>query len=357
MTKTIAVGMSGGIDSSVTAYLLKKQGFNVIGVTMAVWEGDYAHTGKSSCYGPDEQEEIEQSKKIADIIGIPFQVFDCKKNYKEIVLKYFKDEYLSGRTPNPCVVCNQKVKMNILPDLVKDAGINYDYFATGHYARIAFDEKSGRYLLKKGVDNKKDQSYFLHRLSQEQLKRTMFPLGGMTKEEIKTIARDANLPVVDKKESQDFCAGDYKELLEVSDREGDIVDKNGKILGKHKGFWNFTIGQRKGLGIGFTEALYVVELDSINNKVIVGTITDLNMKSFLVNDLNWIAFEELKQPIEATVKIRYAQRELEAKIEPYDADNIKITLLTSGEAITPGQSAVIYQDDVVVGGGFIERVI
>ena len=257
----ILVGMSGGVDSSVTALLLKEQGHEVIGATMAIWGkgGVYAEIQQKinalprkqsthgACFGPDEKEDIEAARKIAEEIGIPFYVFDCARQYEEIVLKNFKAEYLQGRTPNPCIWCNSLIKFDVLPHLAELNGIIFDKFATGHYARI--EEKDGRYLLKRGINPKKDQSYFLYRLKQEQLARIMLPLGTYTKEEIRSIAQSHGLKVAEKPDSQDFYEGDYNELLEVGEKEGDIVDTGGMILGKHKGIWNYTIVQRKGMGI------------------------------------------------------------------------------------------------------------
>ncbi len=351
----IAVGMSGGIDSSITAYILKSEGHDVFGVTMAVWDGHYGESGKHACYGPDEEAEIEEARHIAKLLDIPFHVYDCSQNYKDIVLKYFKNEYLSGRTPNPCVVCNQKVKMNILPELVRRSGIQYDKFATGHYARIEFDDTSGLYLLKKGVDTKKDQSYFLYRLSQEQLAATLFPLGNKTKNEIRSLAAELNLPVVDKKESQDFYAGDYTELLGINTKEGWIVNRKGEKLGKHNGFWNYTIGQRRGLGISYSEPLYVIDIDSKNNRIVVGTSDELHHDTFIIEDTNWIAYKVPPDEFEATVKVRYTQRETNAIVNKITEDRYLIKLKHSGDAITPGQSAVIYDGDILIGGGFIKE--
>lgn len=353
----IAVGMSGGIDSSITAYILKSEGHDVFGVTMAVWDGQYGESGKHACYGPDEEMEIEEARHIASLLDIPFHVYDCSKNYKEIVLKYFKDEYLSGRTPNPCVVCNQKIKMSILPELVRKAGIQYDKFATGHYARIEVDFKTDRYLLKKGVDLRKDQSYFLYRLSQEQLATTLFPLGDKTKNDIRALAMELKLPVVDKRESQDFYAGDYTELLNIDTKEGWIVNRSGEKMGKHNGFWNFTIGQRRGLGISYSEPLYVIDIDNKKNCIVVGTAEELHHDSFIIEDTNWIAYKNPPDEFEASVKVRYTQKETEAVVRKLSEDRYMIKLKHSGEAITPGQSAVIYNKDILIGGGFIKERI
>lgn len=351
--KKVLVGLSGGVDSSVAAYLLKKEGFEVIGVTMAIWDGKYSASGKHACYGPDEDEEIREAREIAGMLEIPYHVFDCSAEYKASVLNYFKAEYLSGRTPNPCVKCNQLIKFGMLPLLAEKGGLAYDYFATGHYALGRYDENRKRYILKKGIDPKKDQTYFIHRLSQEQLSKTLFPLGGLSKPEVRKIAREAGIPAVEKEESQDFYGGDYKELLEMPATPGDIVLTNGEVVGRHDGFWNYTIGQRKGLGVAYSEPLYVVKLDPETNRVIVGTRSETYESTFFVRDLNWISIESLTTRMEITCKIRSAQKEREATIEPDSDGQIKVTFYHPNDAITPGQSAVFYEDDIVVGGGTI----
>lgn len=351
--KRVLIGLSGGVDSSVAAWLLKQQGYDVTGVTMAIWDGQYQATGKHACYGPEEMEEVGEARELARILDIPFYVFDCSKEYKELVLQYFRAEYLAGRTPNPCVKCNQLIKFGLLPMLAERDGLQYDYFATGHYAMAGFDEKSGRFYLRKGKDPKKDQSYFIHRLSQEQLSRILLPLGEMTKEEVKRIAAGLNLPASGKEESQDFYSGDYKELLDVTDEPGDIVDIRGNILGRHTGIWNYTIGQRKGLGVAFSEPLYVIELRKEENRVIVGTRAEASHTTFTVHDLNWVSLPGLDQPLECMVKIRSAQREVEALVEPDGEGSLKVTFHVPNDGISPGQSAVFYEDDVVLGGGII----
>jgi tRNA-specific 2-thiouridylase len=287
------------------------------------------------------------------MLEIPHHVFDCSAGYKETVLKYFRSEYLAGRTPNPCVRCNQLIKFGLLPLLAEKSGLPYDHFATGHYARVEFDEKRNRYLLKKGVDPKKDQTYFIYRLSQDQLKRLILPLGEFTKEQVREMAREAGIPAHDREESQDFYGGDYQDLLGMPDTPGEIVLTDGKVVGSHSGFWNYTIGQRKGLGVAWSEPLYVVGLDSEKNRVIVGPRKETYRSEFLVNDLNWIAINRLERAMDVTCKIRSAQREREATIEPVENNIIKVSFFHPNDSITPGQSAVFYDGEVVVGGGII----
>jgi tRNA-specific 2-thiouridylase len=353
---TVIVGLSGGVDSSVAAYLLKEQGCEVIGVTMAIWDGQYKSTGKHACYGSDEEEEIHGAREVAEKLGIPYHVFNCSVEYKQAVLDYFKSEYLAGRTPNPCIQCNQLIKFGMLPMMARKSGITFDYFATGHYARVEFSEKYNRYVLKKAADLKKDQTYFIHRLSQEQLSQAMLPIGQFNKPEIKALARKVGITIEDIEESQDFYSGDYKDLLEVDDNPGNIVDTKGAVLGRHKGIWNYTIGQRKGLGIAHTEPLYVIGLNKEENTVIVGIREETYRSSFIVSDMNWVAIQGLKDPMDCTAKIRSAQTERDAHIEPAGNGDVKVTFFYPNDAITPGQSAVFYEEDVVLGGGIIKMV-
>lgn len=299
----IAVGLSGGVDSSVAALLLKQQGYDVTGITMSIWNGSGAQElRKKSCYGPDEKYDIENAREVCCLLDIPFHVIDCSDQYSERVLKIFREEYLAARTPNPCIICNYKIKFGYLPEMAKSSGIEFDMFATGHYARVEYNAEKDRYLLEKGIDPKKDQSYFLYMLSQSQLRKTLFPTGTLTKDEVREIARLAGLPVWDREESQDFCSGDYRELLGAREYEGEIVHVDGRVLGKHKGLWNFTPGQRRGLSVSDSEPLYVVKLDNRLNRVIVGSKDDM-YSSFTVRDINWIAVHRIAKIFKAGVKL------------------------------------------------------
>ena len=351
----IVVGLSGGVDSSVAAWLLKKQGHDVIGITMALWDGDDSKpVRKHACYGPGEKEDILSAQELCRRIGIPFHVFDCSKEYKEIILSYFKTEYGSGRTPNPCVKCNHSMKFGLLLSKARGAGLDFDFFATGHYARIT---RNTRQLLLRGKDLKKDQSYFLYRLIQQQLAETLFPLGNMTKEEVRKIATENNFPSADIPESQDFYCGDHTELLDISPKAGDIINKNGKVMGHHNGTWNYTPGQRKGLGIASPEPLYVISMDAEKNTVTAGYKEETLSYAISVADLNWIAIEKLSTPLNLSVKIRSSSKDAAGVLENISDGEIKVKFNEPQTAAAPGQSAVFYDGDIVVGGGVIDKIM
>lgn len=361
----ILVGMSGGVDSSVAALLLKEQGHEVIGAIMSIWSEEKhkrlapsvnTNSCKDACYGPNEKEDIEEARKISAQIGIPFHVFDCSKEYEQIVLDNFKAEYLSGRTPNPCIRCNSLIKFDVLPFLAKKSGLEFDKFATGHYARVEYSEENQRYVLKKGINPKKDQSYFLYKLRQDQLANIVMPLGGYEKAEIREIAKNNDLKVYDKPDSQDFYSGDYNELLEVTPKPGNIVDRAGKVLGSHEGIWNYTIGQRKGLGIAHSSPLYVVDLNKDTNEVIVAEADDTFNKSLVAVDLNWVSVSGISEKIKATAKVRSSQSPVDVIIEP-KGDTMFVEFEDMQKALTKGQSIVFYQDDVLLGGGIIDDVM
>lgn len=352
----ILVGLSGGVDSSVAALILKQQGHEVVGATMSIWgkDGMAAKSGhKNACYGPDEKEDIEEARKIAAQIGIPYYVFNCVEQYEQIVLDNFKSEYIQGRTPNPCVWCNALVKFGVLPLIAKENGIEFDKFATGHYARVK--EKDGRFLLKRGIAPHKDQSYFLYRLKQEQLKNIILPLGNYTKDQIRKIAKDNGLEVAEKPDSQDFYDGDYNELLGVKEKDGNIVDLDGKVLGHHKGIWNYTIGQRKGIGVSATKPLYVLELRKDTNEVVIGPADKTFKKELTAVNLNWIAFDKLENERKVYAKIRSTQQPTPVTITP-NGDDVDVVFDELQKSIAIGQSVVFYDEDVVLGGGVIDQV-
>jgi tRNA-specific 2-thiouridylase len=351
----VAVGMSGGADSSVAALLLKRAGHDVTGVTMKLWPGPAAPPAKrGACFGPDELEDIEAAREICSRLRIPFFVFECSTSYEDLVLRYFREEYLAGKTPNPCVRCNQLVKFGLLPLMARESGLDFEAFATGHYARVEFAPDAGRYLLKKAADLTKDQSYFLYRLSQDQLSKTLFPLGSYKKSQVRRMAAEAGLPVHDKPDSQDFYSGDLSEILRQEGREGEIVDGRGTVIGRQRGVWNYTIGQRKGLGISSPVPLYVIAIDAAANRLVVGPEAETFKRSCVVTDSNWIACEGLTTALGVEVKIRSASKPVPAVISPLEGSRTLVSFEKPVAAVTPGQSAVFYQDDIVFGGGIIE---
>ncbi|MDQ7823329.1 MAG: tRNA 2-thiouridine(34) synthase MnmA [Candidatus Eremiobacteraeota bacterium] len=357
----LLVGMSGGVDSSVAAALLKEEGHEVTGVTMKVWEGGAPQGGgrtheKHSCYGPGELHDIQDAKLVAELLGIPFSVIDLSEAYRREVLEYFREEYLAGRTPNPCIRCNYRVKFGFLLEKAGMAGIHFDMFATGHYAKRCFDEKTGRYGLEKALDRKKDQSYFLSYLTQEQLGRTLFPLGGLLKEEVRSHARRLGLSVTEKAESQDFLEESCRSLIfEGRVSEGPIVSEEGTRLGTHRGIVYYTVGQRKGLGISSREPLYVIGIDAPRNTLVVGPEERLFSRGLITGSPRWIAFESPPRSLRARVRIRLAHREAEAEITAMTGGRLKVLFEKAQKGITPGQVAVFYDGDRVLGGAIIEK--
>ena len=340
----IAVAMSGGVDSSVTAALLQKEGHEVFGLTMLVTPSDEVATA---------------AREAADTLGIPHHTVDFRDIFAEKVITGFCQQYGQGRTPNPCVNCNRQIKFGILVDKARELGAAA--IATGHYARI--EKRPDRFVLRKGVDLTRDQSYFLCKLTQTQLASAIFPLGNLTKASVRKIASDMGLASVKRKESREICFvsdNDYPRFL----REhlsmipaGRIVDKQGKVLGRHDGIINYTVGQRRGLGISSPEPLYVVGIDAQTNTVVVGEKQDVYADELIVADVNWISIGNITAPLTLKVRIRYLHAEAEAVVTPVDNDKINIKFARPQMAVTPGQSAVFYDGDIVVGGGTIERVL
>ena len=354
--KRVLLGMSGGVDSSVAGYLLREQSYDVIGVTMKVWPQDCISRAEDKCCGP---QAVADARAVAYSLGIPHYVVDEADQFERTVIDYFTSEYQAGRTPNPCVMCNEKLKFGNLWG--KAEALGCDYIATGHYAII--EHHRDRALLRKGIDPRKDQSYFLFSLRQPQLRRALTPLGTMRKPEIRKIARSLGLKVADKIDSQEICfvpGNDYKAFLrshlgENEFHRGEIYDVAGNFVGEHDGIELFTIGQRKGLPGGSAKPRYVVDLDAQTNRVIVGDVEDLVCDEFEIDRTNWIARELSDEDVDATVKIRYSHPGTPATVTSLENHRARIRLHEPQRAITPGQAAVIYDGDVVIGGGWICR--
>jgi len=359
LRKKVAIGLSGGVDSSVAAALLKKQGFDVVGITMMIFDGPCTmkEDERHGCYGPGESEDVIAAESICNKIGIAYHVIDLRKEYRTHVINHFREEYLAGKTPNPCIVCNCKVKFGFLVDKAKASGIDFDYFATGHYARI---ENAGeRFLLKRAVDRSKDQSYFLYALTSDRLSKILFPLGASTKHQVREVARSLRLQTSERPESQDFVAGgDYTVLFDNDEAaEGNIVDEKGNVLGIHRGIIHYTVGQRKGLGIAVGRPLYVVKIDAENNTIVVSDKENLVANGLIATDLNLIAIDRLDQPHPAEVKIRLNQTAVDAMVFPHNRTKARVQFRESQTAVCPGQHAVFYSGDTVIGGGVIEKAI
>ncbi|PYL97811.1 MAG: tRNA 2-thiouridine(34) synthase MnmA [Verrucomicrobia bacterium] len=354
--KRVLLGMSGGVDSSVAGYLLREQGYDVIGVTMKVWPQDCIARAEDKCCGP---QAVADARAVAHSLGIPHYVVDEADQFERTVIDYFTSEYQAGRTPNPCVMCNEKLKFGNLWG--KAEALGCDFIATGHYAII--EHHRDRAVLRKGIDPRKDQSYFLFSLRQPQLRRALTPLGTMRKPEIRKIARSLGLKVADKIDSQEICfvpGNDYKAFLrshlgENEFHRGEIYDVEGNFVGEHDGIELFTIGQRKGLPGGSAKPRYVVDLDAETNRVIVGDVEDLVCDEFEIDRTNWIARELPDEDVDATVKIRYSHPGTPATVTSLENHRARIRLHEPQRAITPGQAAVIYDGDVIIGGGWICR--
>ena len=353
----VVVGMSGGVDSSATAALLLEQGYDVVGITLKLWPQDCVSRAEDKCCGP---QAVADARAVCHRLGVPYYLVDESAEFQTKVIQYFADEYKAGRTPNPCVMCNQNLKFGRLIERADQLGARY--IATGHFARLEPSADRGRTLLKRGRDPRKDQSYFLFSLRQEQLARALFPLGEKTKSDTREVARHCQLKTADKKESMEICFvpdKDYGRFLQqaklAQKHRGEIVNLHGQVLGHHEGIEFYTIGQRKGLGLSSTQPLYVIELDAAGNRVVVGDDSALERAEFTVDRCNWIPFDQPPERLEATVKIRYNHPGTPATVTPLSGGRSKVQLHTPQRAITPGQAAVFYQDDLVVGGGWITR--
>ena len=350
--------MSGGVDSSVAAYLLKEQGYDVIGVTMQIWQEDKEYEEREG--GCCSLSAVDDARRVADKIGIPFYVLNFRDSFKKNVIDYFIDEYMEGKTPNPCIACNKYLKFDEL--LKKAQGIGADYIATGHYAKI--EEHNGRYILVKSDDDKKDQTYALYNMTQEQLAHTLMPCGEYTKDRIREIAKEIGLDVHNKKDSEEICFisdnnhGKYiSEAMPGKVKQGNFVDKDGNILGKHKGIVYYTIGQRKGLGLAMGRPVFVTDINPLTNEVVVGAEEDIFKTDLICKDINFIAFDKLDKSLELKAKIRYSAKPATATITPLENGKVRVSFKEKQRAITKGQSVVFYLDDLVVGGGIIESLV
>jgi tRNA-uridine 2-sulfurtransferase len=366
----IAVAMSGGVDSSAAAALLKEQGHELIGFTMQLWNqrrgisvDENGDPLPSRCCSLDD---VYDARRVAESLGIPFYVLNLEKDFERDVVEPFVQSYLAGETPIPCVACNSRLKFASLDRMAVSLGC--DKVATGHYARVEYDAAANRYRLFRGRNHWKDQSYFLWELTQDQLSRAYFPLGEMLKSEVREIARGANLYTADKQESQEICFvpdGDYAgfidRYLEHENRAdelpagGEIVNAEGKILGSHSGIHRYTVGQRRGLGIAHEKPLYVVQIERARNQIIVGEREELEQIEFTAKGVNWVAFDEPSEPVRAAVKVRYRHEPAAASIHALPDARARIVFDEPQRAVTPGQATIFYRGEEVVGGGWIEK--
>ena len=361
--KTVVVAMSGGVDSSVAAILLQKQGFRVIGATMKLWDYEAVGGNINHQSGCCSLESFNDARMVCVSHDIPHYILNFSREFHSGVVEDFLDEYLAGRTPNPCVQCNTKIKWKTLVEKVSELGA--DYIATGHYARTRFNAGSGRFELLRALDKKKDQSYALWGIRQQSLARTIFPLGELDKEQVREIARQNDLPTAEKPESQEICFvpdNNYHRLLlqkvpglDQQLNHGKILDTAGEVVGEHPGYPFYTIGQRKGLGGGFSEPHYVVDINPDLNQITIGNEQALLCQSFIVKDVNLIGIEKISGPLKAQIKIRYNDEGHPGVIFPENNDKLLIKFSKPQKSVTPGQSAVFFKDDVVLGGAIIHR--
>ena len=365
-SETIAVAMSGGVDSSTVAAILHGRGQPIVGLTMQLWnqrrlpglvgDGPVAHR----CCSLDD---VYDARRVAEHLGFAFYVVNFERQFEEAVIRPFVGDYLSGRTPIPCARCNNSVKFDQL--LLTARQIGAERLATGHYARLRRSPETGRWELLRAADATKDQSYFLFGLRQEQMERAIFPLGELTKAEVREIARAARLPVAEKPESQEICfvpTGDYARFIEAyleeqgepaTSEPGEIMSATGEVLGRHKGLHRYTVGQRRGLGVAVGRPLYVKAIDAEKNRVVVGEDGELRRETCEVREVNWIPFARLEEPMPARAKIRYRHEPAAAVLEPMDSERLRVRFEVPQRAITPGQAAVFYSGDLVLGGGWI----
>lgn len=360
MKKKVAVGMSGGVDSSVAAYLLKEQGYDVIGVTMQIWQDEDVDSmaENGGCCGLSA---VDDARCVADKLGIPYYVLNFKKEFKKHVIDYFMDEYMHARTPNPCIACNRYVKWEAL--LKRALELGCDYIATGHYARVVKLE-NGRFALKKSASIRKDQTYALYNLTQEQLSRTLMPVGEYDKEEIRKIAEQIGLFIADKPDSQEICFvpdNDYAGYIEresgKSFDKGNFVDLDGRILGTHKGIIHYTIGQRKGLGLSVGKPVFVVDIRPDTNEVVIGTNEDTFHQELIADRVNLMSISSVEEDMALNAKIRYSHQGAPCRIKMLDDNTLRCCFEEPVRAITPGQAVVFYDGDVVAGGAVIKKWI
>jgi len=356
---SVAVGISGGIDSAMAAYLLKEDGYKVIGITMQTYaeSREMDNTLKSGCFGPAQKENIRSAAQLCNKLGIEHHIIPLQEEFQHKVIAYFCETYKAGKTPNPCLVCNAYIKFALLPEKAHSLGLNFDYFATGHYAKLRFNKDLNRYQIRIAKDLHKDQSYFLAFLSQEQLAQTLFPLGNYTKQEIKKMADEKGFSeLVSRKESQDFIQNsDWDVLFKPDDFVlGEIVDINGNVLGRHKGIINYTIGQRRNLGIsGLPEPYYILAIDAKKNRIVMGPKSNLYQKQCKAINMNWVSIPAPEKKFRAKAKIRFLHTPAECVVTPIDDRHIEVVFSKPQLAITPGQGLVLYLRDLLLGGGFI----